>query len=63
MVLAAAYFLVLLAGAIALALLWLAYQGSLYLWRQWFGTPEQTARNEVKDTLKVIYKGLATLWQ
>ena len=50
MILAALYFMVLIAAAILLGILWLAYKGLTYLWHQWFQTGEQMDHDKVKET-------------
>ena len=62
MIIAALYFAVLIGAGILLGLLWLAYKGLVYLWRQKFGTGEQNGRNEAKEAIKTITKGLTYLW-
>jgi hypothetical protein len=41
MIIAALYFMVLIGAAILLGILWLAYKGLAYIWRQWFRTGEK----------------------
>ena len=51
MILAALYFLVLIAAAILLGILWLAYKGLGRLRRQLFQAGREVGRNEAEKTI------------